>query len=106
LAVLNRRKDEFMAMLSHELRNPLAPIFAAAHLLSLQPEETSIQRKARKVIQRQIGQLRRLVDDLLDVSRVTTGRISLKPEEVDLRSIVQRAVESVRSLLNHRIRFR
>jgi PAS domain S-box-containing protein len=102
LAVLNRRKDEFMAMLSHELRNPLAPIFAAAHLLSLQPEETAIQLKARKVIQRQIGQLRRLVDDLLDVSRVTTGRISLKPEEVDLRSIVQRAVESVRSLLNQR----
>jgi signal transduction histidine kinase/CheY-like chemotaxis protein len=102
LAVLNRRKDEFMAMLSHELRNPLAPIFAAAHLLSLQPEETAIQLKARKVIQRQIGQLRRLVDDLLDVSRVTTGRISLKPEEVDLRSIVQRAVDSVRSLLDQR----
>jgi PAS domain S-box-containing protein len=102
LAVLNRRKDEFMAMLSHELRNPLAPIFAAAHLLSLQPEETAIQLKARKVIQRQIGQLRRLVDDLLDVSRVTTGRISLKPEEVDLRSIVQRAVDSVRFLLDQR----
>ncbi len=102
LAVLNRRKDEFLAMLSHELRNPLAPIFAATHLLGLQPEETPIQLQARTVIERQVRQLAHLVDDLLDVSRVTTGRIRLQEEDVDLRNILQRAAESVYPLIDQR----
>src|SRR5436190_20976171 len=102
LTTLNRRKDEFLAMLSHELRNPLAPIFAATQLLALQSDENPIQLRARTVIERQIRQLAHLVDDLLDVSRVTTGRIRLQLEQVDLREIVQRAVESVRPIINRR----
>ena len=89
-------------MLSHELRNPLAPIFAATQLLALQSDENPIQLRARTVIERQIKQLAHLVDDLLDVSRVTTGRIRLQLEQVDLREIVQRAVESVRPIINKR----
>jgi PAS domain S-box-containing protein len=102
LTKLNRRKDEFLAMLSHELRNPLAPIFAATQLLALQSDENPIQLRARTVIERQIKQLARLVDDLLEVSRVTTGRIRLQVEEVDLREIVQYAVDSVRPIINER----
>ena len=79
LADLHRRKDEFLAMLSHELRNPLAPIVNAVHLLRLQGDENPLQQQARAIIERQVGQLTRLVDDLLEVSRITTGRIQLQP---------------------------
>src|SRR5206468_227688 len=100
--ILNRRKDEFMAMLSHELRNPLAPIFAAVHLLSLQTDENLTQRQARTVIERQVKQLAHLVDDLLDVSRATTGKIRLQPEDFDLRDILQHAVESIKPLVDQK----
>ncbi|MEX2174099.1 MAG: ATP-binding protein [Pirellulaceae bacterium] len=96
LADLNRRKDEFLAMLSHELRNPLAPILNAVQLLKLQQGGTEIQRTAHAMIERQVSQLARLVDDLLEVSRISTGRIHLQEERIDLRGIVERAIEATR----------
>jgi PAS domain S-box-containing protein len=88
----NRAKDEFLAMLGHELRNPLDVIGTAVRVLDAQPatEETSL--KARVVIGRQVAQLGRLVDDLLDVGRVTTGKIVLHPVPVDLAEAAQRCV--------------
>ncbi len=96
LADLNRRKDEFLAMLSHELRNPLASILNAAHLMRLQRNRDPKQVEAQAMIDRQVSQLTRLVDDLLEVSRISTGRIRLQLERVDLREIVQRAMETTR----------
>ena len=100
LADLSRRKDEFLAMLSHELRNPLAPILNAVHLLRHQGDENPLRLQARTIIERQAGQLARLVDDLLEVSRVTTGSIKLHLERLDIRSIVEHAVESARPLID------
>jgi PAS domain S-box-containing protein len=100
LADLHRRKDEFLAMLSHELRNPLAPITNAVHLLGLQKHDDKLQHQARTIIERQVGQLTRLVDDLLEVSRITTGRIHLQKERVGLNSVVQRALETTRPLMD------
>jgi PAS domain S-box-containing protein len=96
LADLSRRKDEFLAMLSHELRNPLAPILNAVQLLRLQKDRTLLQQDAHGMIERQVGQLARLVDDLLEVSRISTGRIHLQEERTDLRGIVNRAIETTR----------
>ena len=96
---LHRRKDEFLAMLSHELRNPLSPITSALYLLGLQKNEDPLQYKARTIIERQVGQLTRLIDDLLEVSRITTGRIHLKQERIGLSGIVENAVETVRPLI-------
>jgi signal transduction histidine kinase/ActR/RegA family two-component response regulator len=98
LADLHRRKDEFLAMLSHELRNPLASIQNAVHLLRLQRDRSPIQVEAHGTIDRQVAQLARLVDDLLEVSRITTGRIHLQEERVDLRGIVDRAIEATQPL--------
>ena len=99
----DRRKDEFLAMLSHELRNPLAPISNAVQLLRLQGAETHQQKQARAVIERQVGQLRRLVDDLLEVSRINTGRIQLRPERISVAGLVDRAIETTRPLIeSHR----
>jgi CheY-like chemotaxis protein/two-component sensor histidine kinase len=102
LAELHHRKDEFLAMLSHELRNPLSAIFNALHILRLQDTENPIQRKAKIVLERQVGQLAHLIDDLLEVSRVITGRIQLHQERLEMRGIVERALESVRSLIEQR----
>ena len=99
LADLDRRKDEFLAMLSHELRNPLAPIANAVRLLRLQPGEAPIPRQARGIIERQLGQLTRLVDDLMEVSRITTGRIQLRLERVAANGILERAVEAAFPLI-------
>ncbi len=99
LADLHRRKDEFLAMLSHELRNPLAPIANAVQLLRMQPAEGMMEREARLIIERQLSQLTRLVDDLMEVSRISTGRVQLRLETVDMRSIVERAIESARLLI-------
>jgi PAS domain S-box-containing protein len=98
LAELDRRKDEFLAMLSHELRNPLAPIANAVQLLRLEGSETDVARQARSIIERQVAQLSRLVDDLLEVSRITSGSFQLRASEVALNDIVERAVESVGAL--------
>jgi PAS domain S-box-containing protein len=103
LSDLHRRKDEFLAMLSHELRNPLAAISNAVHLLGLQRgSESPIQQQARGIVERQMGQLRHLVDDLLEVSRITTGRVQLRQERVVVSGIVEVAVETVRPLFEQR----
>lgn len=96
----DRRKDEFLAMLAHELRNPLAPLRNAVQLLRrLGPSEPEIQ-WTREVIDRQVEHLVRLVDDLLDVSRITQGKITLKKEKVDLITIIGRALETSRPLID------
>ncbi len=100
LADLHRRKDEFLAMLGHELRNPLAPITNAVQLLRLQKNKDKRQQQACTIIERQVGQLTRLVDDLLEVSRITTGKIHLQQERIALNGIVNRAVETTRPLLD------
>jgi PAS domain S-box-containing protein len=103
LSDLHRRKDEFLAMLSHELRSPLAPIANALQLLGLQRgSENRIQQQARGIIERQLAQLQHLVDDLLEVSRITTGRVQLRREPVDVSDIVAGAVETVRPLIEQR----
>lgn len=99
---IDRRKDEFLAMLSHELRNPLAPILNAVQLLQLQKGESPVQQKARAIIERQVRQLTHLVNDLLDVVRTATGRIQLCREPVTMSDIVQRAVETTRPLIDQR----
>jgi PAS domain S-box-containing protein len=103
LADLHRRKDEFLAMLGHELRNPLAPIANAVELLRLQKNEGKLQHQARTIIERQVGQLTRLVDDMLEVSRITTGKIHLQRERTVLSGIAECAVETVRPLMNQRL---
>jgi signal transduction histidine kinase len=96
----DQRKDEFLAMLAHELRNPLAPIRSAVQLLRLR-ELTAAQRgRAREVIERQVEHLVDLIDDLLDVSRITCGMITLQLEPVLVGAIVARAVETVRPAID------
>ena len=95
-----RRQDEFLAMLAHELRNPLAPIAAAAHLLQLPGADAAQVQRASAIIGRQVRHMTSLVDDLLDVSRVTRGLVNLQLEEVDLRQTVAGAIEQVRPLLD------
>ena len=98
----DRRKDEFLAVLSHELRNPLAPITMAVEVMRLrEPADDSIV-WARDIIARQTAQLTRLVDDLLDVSRITLGKITLNRSALDLRPIVAQAVEAVQPLYTAR----
>jgi PAS domain S-box-containing protein len=95
IADLNRRKDEFLAMLSHELRNPLAPIVSALHLLRTEDTTDPVRRRAQAIVERQVHHLIRLVDDLLEVSRITTGKIRLQLDDLDARVVVERAAESV-----------
>ncbi len=97
-----RRRDEFLAMLAHELRNPLAPILNAAQLMRQQGLPNSELEKACAIIERQGEHLARLVDDLLDLSRVTHGKIELRKETVDLRNILTEAVQSSRSAVDRR----
>ena len=100
---LHLRKDEFLAMLSHELRSPLAPIANAVQLMSLhQDTESRTQQQARNIIERQLAKLQHLVDDLLEVSRITSGRVQLRKEWVAISGIVQGAVETVRPLIQQR----
>jgi PAS domain S-box-containing protein len=98
----SRRKDEFLAMLGHELRNPLAPIRNAAELLRLLSPEQPQLTQARVIIERQVAHLSRLVDDLLDVARITKGKITLRQEQVDLGDVIRRAVDTVRPTLEQR----
>ncbi|MDB5960105.1 MAG: hybrid sensor histidine kinase/response regulator [Massilia sp.] len=102
LRAANERKDEFLAMLAHELRNPLAPISAAAELLSMRDLDAARIAKTSAVIRRQVTHMTGLVDDLLDMSRVTRGLITLRRQPVDLREVVTAAVEQVRPLLQAR----
>ena len=102
LSDLHHRKDEFLAMLSHELRSPLAPILNAVQLLRLQTNENELQQQARIIIERQVTQLTRLVDDLMEVSRITTGRVQLRQDRVAVSDIVEQAVETARPLIDQR----
>jgi PAS domain S-box-containing protein len=96
----NRAKDEFLAMLGHELRNPLSPILTALQLMRQQGPE--VAERARVVIERQVNHLTRLVDDLLDVSRIARGRVELKKEVVELADVVAKGVEISSPLLEQR----
>ena len=102
LKEVNRRKDEFLAMLAHELRNPLAPIRNAAQILHLHATDRPELQWARSVIDRQTRHLVRLVDDLLDVSRMVRGQIVLQKSTIDLNEIVRHAVETSRPLIRAR----
>jgi PAS domain S-box-containing protein len=98
----SRRKDEFLAMLAHELRNPIAPIRNAVHVLELGEPDTAQVAWAARLIARQIQQLGRLVDDLTDISRITRGRLQVDLRPIELGSVVQRAVETTQSLFEER----
>jgi len=102
LLIEGRRKDEFLAMLAHELRNPIAPIRYAAARLRAKDRSAERLEWARDVIDRQVDQLTRLVDDLLDVSRITRGRVSLNVEPVEIDAVVARAVEAARPAIEAR----
>ena len=96
----SRAKDEFLAMLGHELRNPLAPIVTALKIIELKNRQPPDREHA--IIERQVGHLARLVDDLLDVARIARGKIELKKEIVDISTILTRSLESVSPLLEQR----
>jgi len=96
----NRSKDEFLAMLGHELRNPLAPIVTALHIMRLRSNETF--QKERMLIERQVNHLIHLVDDILDVSRIARGKIELKRERIELFEIVAKAIEMAGPLIEQR----
>lgn len=100
LRAADRRKDEFLAMLAHELRNPLAPMRNAVALLQRRPAVDDEQVWAQSVIERQLGHLTHLVDDLLDVSRITRGKIQLQRQPLTLATLVDAAVETVQSLID------
>ena len=95
----DRRKDEFLATLAHELRNPLAPIRNGLALIQLGNNDPAILNKATTIMQRQIDQMVRLVDDLLDVARISRNKLELRKEQVDLESVVRSAVETSRPIL-------
>jgi len=96
----NRAKDEFLAMLGHELRNPLAPIVTALQMMKLRGDGRLT--KEQQVIERQVNQMVRLVDDLLDVSGIAKGKIAIKKRRVDVRDVVARAIETASPLLDQR----
>ena len=98
LSVADRRKNEFLAMLAHELRNPLAPIRNALTVIRLTSGKGSAVDEASAMMERQVAQLSRLVDDLLDINRITHGKVELRKERVDLASVVHHAIEACRSL--------
>jgi signal transduction histidine kinase len=102
LAESSRQKDEFLAMLGHELRNPLAPVRTALELLQRGGAAPAITEQAHTVMDRHIGHMVRIVDDLLDVARITSGRIRLSVEETDMRQVAAEGVDSVRPLIEAR----
>ncbi len=99
LLEMDRRKDEFLAMLGHELRNPLTPIANATCMLRMQVNEDALQRQARVVIERQVGQMQHLVDDLLEVSRINSGRVRLRLQPTDVSDVMTRAAEAMGPLM-------
>jgi len=102
IAAADRRKDQFLAMLAHELRNPLAPIRNAVELMrQVETMDPSFQ-PSREMVERQVKNLAHLVDDLLDISRITQGSIRLRKEVVDLKTILERAVDATRPLIESR----
>lgn len=99
LQELDRRKNEFLAMLGHELRNPLAPIATAVEVLALQREDPKKVRWAADLIGRQLEQVRRLVDDILDVARIMNDQLELRLDSVDVGELLDRSIESIEPLL-------
>jgi signal transduction histidine kinase/CheY-like chemotaxis protein len=102
LAAADRRKDEFLATLAHELRNPLAPMRNALHLMKMAPEDGRLTATARDMMDRQLAQMVRLMDDLIDVSRITTGKLALRREMVELGAVLRGALEAAEPLANAR----
>ena len=102
LEVASQRKDEFLAMLAHELRNPLAPISTSAQILKRTGADSSRTAHLADLIGRQVGHLTTIVDDLLDVSRVTRGLVSIERQAVDMRAVVAAAIEQAQSLIHAR----
>jgi signal transduction histidine kinase/CheY-like chemotaxis protein len=102
LRAADQRKDEFLAMLAHELRNPLAPISTGAHLLKLLNADNAQITQTCAIIARQVEHMTSLVDDLLDVSRVTRGLVSLSTQPLDLKKVIEDAAEQIRPLVNAR----
>jgi signal transduction histidine kinase/ActR/RegA family two-component response regulator len=102
LRAADQRKDEFLAMLAHELRNPLAPISTGAHLLKLLHSDNAQITQTCAIIARQVEHMTGLVDDLLDVSRVTRGLVSLSTQVLDLRRVIDDAAEQIRPLISTR----
>src|SRR5687767_6073572 len=98
----DRRKDEFLATLSHELRNPLAPIRTALEVMRIARDDRDLVEKSRATMERQLTHLVRITDDLLDVARITQNKVELRRERIDLRSAVHSAIEATRSLLEAR----
>jgi signal transduction histidine kinase len=95
----DRRKDEFLATLAHELRNPLAPIRNALEIMRVADGNVDAMDQARDIIERQVGQMVRLINDLLDVSRITRGKLVLSSEPVSMIEVIESAVETSRPLL-------
>ena len=96
----NRSKDQFLAVLGHELRNPLAPIATAVQLMALKGDDKTVQE--RRIIERQLFHVTRLVDDLLDVSRITSGRLAIRREPVRVANVLSQVVDSIRPSLDQR----
>ena len=99
LIVADRRKDEFLATLAHELRNPLAPIRTGLDILRIRSGDAQATQRATDIMERQLRQMVRLVDDLLDVSRINTGKFTIKMGRVELKAVVNDALEVVRSYI-------
>lgn len=109
LNLADQRKDEFLAMLAHELRNPLSPILNATQLLQSPQRDRDDDRRLTAMLQRQVGQMVRLVDDLLDISRVNLGKISLRMEVLTLAELIEHAIEMARPAIDakaHRVEVR
>ena len=102
LIAADRMKDHFLATLAHELRNPLAPISNALHILKAARTRPELAEGAHAMMERQLKQLVRLVDDLLDVSRITTGKLTLHPKDVPLKAVIDAAIEIARPLIDAR----
>jgi len=102
LAEADRRKNAFLSMLGHELRNPLAPVRTALSLMTMKADDPQTMGWAREVIDRQTQHLERLVDDLLDVARITRGAIRLQMEPLDVAAVVQEAIESTEAIVRER----
>jgi signal transduction histidine kinase len=102
LTEADRRKDEFLAVLAHELRNPMAPIMNSLQLMKHASNDVEVCRQARETMERQLNQLVRLTEDLLEVSRISRGKIELRREPIDLGPVIHQAVEAARPLYSAR----
>lgn len=100
--VRSRHKDEFLSMLSHELRNPLVPLANAVHLIRREVPVTPDLESSLRVIERQVASLQRLVDDLLDLSRISAGKVALEKERIAIQDVLRHAVESASPLIRQR----